>query len=188
MRTDDEQNLFQQITGSFDEPAFLRRAKDTEAAWQVLLARTERKRVDWLKMPTIYLGRVFMLASGSHPLSRFVCEHSVATLHRQFTDLNPALRRKISAASTDGEVRSELKKLIQSFERFNTRWQAYVEDIDFGEVNMLRAGYNKYYTLEKECALMSSRTATAGFQELPMVGPKDIHCHFPPLSIPRCID
>jgi hypothetical protein len=185
MRTDDEQNLFQQITGSFDEPAFLRRAKNTEAAWEVLLARAERKRTEWLKMPTLHLGRLFKLVSNTRPLARFVSEDSLVSLQQQHDQLNPQLRRKILPATNDADIQTELTKLVQTFERFNSRWVKYVEGTDFTGVNELRAGYNKYYTLEKECALMSSRTATTGFQELPMAGPGELMIAFPLLDVPR---
>jgi hypothetical protein len=52
-------------------------------------------------------------------------------------------------------------------------------------VNGLREGYNRYYLLEKECALRSPRLARQGFVRLPAVTVDDLAAQLPPLPVPQ---
>ena len=184
MRTNDEQRAFQQIAGLFDEPAFLRRARTTRNAWEFLLARAERKRKDWLKMPAIKLGRLYMLSDKFRLLSKYVSGEDRETLRQQMLELNPKMLRHLPVARDESKIVDELTELIGTYSRFNTRWFAHVCTLNYDRVNELRDGYNKYYVLEKECALMSARTAAAGFQPLLMIGREDVLEVLPLLQIP----
>ena len=94
----------------------------------------------------------------------------------------------MSPATSDAAIRRLLSELIASWERFNSRWLAYVNDLDLERVNRLRDGYNRYYLLEKECAIRSSRTAGAGFVPLPAVSVEDVLAEFPLLKVPQIRD
>lgn len=51
-------------------------------------------------------------------------------------------------------------------DRFNRRWTHYLRRLDLAPLNRLREDYNRYYVLEKECALRSARLARIGFVPL----------------------
>lgn len=187
MRTEDEQDVFQQIVGAFDEPAFLRRARATRNAWEFLLARAERQRREWLEMPAIRLGRLFMVSASFQNLSRCISDEDQQALHQQMRELQPKMRCRLPVAVRESQVTDELAGLIESYNRFNTRWLDFVHELDVDRVNKLRDGYNKYYVLEKECALMSSRTAEAGFQPLCMARHEDVLEVLPLLSVPELL-
>lgn len=47
-------------------------------------------------------------------------------------------------------LRRALRELTESIERFNQRWQEFLQGVDVSHVNELRDGYNRWYVLEKE--------------------------------------
>ena len=60
-----------------------------------------------------------------------------------------------------------------------------MEGVDLEPVNRLRDGYNRYYVLEKECALRSTRTAQDQFVPLPPATTADLFDRFPLLRVPN---
>ena len=73
---------------------------------------------------------------------------------------------------------------MRSFQRFNERWSKYLHEVDLGPINRLRDGYNRYYLLEKECALWSARIAQSGFVPLNFVTTADLLKEFPLPRVP----
>ena len=183
MRTDDEQQVFQQIAGSFDEPAFLRRARDTENAWVFLLERARKQQAEWLNIPTLRLGRLAMLAPHFQACEPFITADSASDLRSLHSKWNPQLKRMLAPATKQSQVQAAIDQLIAAFERFNTRWSSYVADLDYDYVNNMRQQYNRWYVIEKECALQSFRTATTGFKPLPMVTVEDVTALLPLLPV-----
>src|SRR5207248_8519725 len=80
--------------------------------------------------------------------------------------VQPRLRARIQPTSSPRMLRRALLELTASIERFNQRWQAYLPTVDRTTINDLRDGYNRYYLLEKECAVRSPRLARQGFRRL----------------------
>ena len=60
-----------------------------------------------------------------------------------------------------------------------------LEETDLTEVNALREGYNRYYLLEKECAVRSARLARQGFRRLEPVTLEELAALLPPLPVPH---
>ena len=56
--------------------------------------------------------------------------------------------------------------------------------LNLDRVNEVRERYNRYYLLEKECALGSSRVARSGFQRLDSLLPDDFLRIMPLLPVP----
>jgi hypothetical protein len=81
-----------------------------------------------------------------------------------------------------------LRELVSSLERFNTRWQPYIEQVDCRTINELREGYNRYYVLEKACALRSDRLARIGFEPMAPLTVEELAGQLPLLSVPRLAD
>ena len=55
--------------------------------------------------------------------------------------------------------------------------------VDLARVNQLRDGYNRYYVLEKECAVRSPKVARQGFRPLPPLTTADLAAELPPLTL-----
>jgi hypothetical protein len=78
-----------------------------------------------------------------------------------------------------------VRELAESLERFNRRWLEFLRGVDVGPVNELRDGYNRYYLLEKECALRSPRLARQGFTRLEPLTVAELTALLPPLPVPQ---
>ncbi|MFL5338548.1 MAG: hypothetical protein ACJ8F7_00125 [Gemmataceae bacterium] len=126
----DPHYLANYVLGRFGEPAFVRRARAVEEAYQVLLERCRRRRQE---------------------LSRRLC------------------------AVTNSRPTAAVAR------RFNAAWDQFLHSLDLSQVNALRDGYNRYYLLEKECALRSAKLAEVGFRPLPPLTYADLAALFPPL-------
>jgi len=189
MSTDaEDRRLFQQVMAGFDAPAYIRRARRVEEAWNNLLERCRHKRAHLLEMPRLRLARFFKLTASWSPIPEDIClPEDLSYLEELHREWKPQLRSVVRPARTASEIHQALADLARSFERFNRRWIEFVIEIDFAHVNELRDGYNRFYVLEKECALFSSRIAREGFVPLPAARLSDILEAFPLLKIPRVV-
>ena len=79
--------------------------------------------------------------------------------------------------------RAALRQFLESAERFNRNWQAYIDGLDLEPVNKPRRDFNQFYVLEKSCAFGSDRV-TEGFEPLPMIDSAYLYERFPLLSLP----
>ena len=74
--------------------------------------------------------------------------------------------------------------LIASIVRFNTRWSRFVDELGLDHVNRLIDQYNRYYLLEKECCLGSSRLAARFFTPQAPFTRDSLLEEFPRLPVP----
>jgi hypothetical protein len=173
---------------AFDAPAFVRRAMQVEAAWDGLMAVCRRERERLLEMPRLRLARFRLLCNSRPPGSGRSCPpDDLAYLEELHRVWQPRLRCAVKPARSQADVAHALAELSRSFLRFNRRWLAFVRELDLRPVNQLREGYNRYYLLEKECALRSARLAREGFVPLPPVRIDDLLERFPLLRVPKSI-
>jgi hypothetical protein len=63
-------------------------------------------------------------------------------------------------------------------------WQRYLETLSLDDLHRTIDGYNRYYVLEKECAVRSVRTALRGFVPKRKPTWMDFLERFPPLPTP----
>src|SRR5262245_1308193 len=177
-----------QMLLSFDAPAFVRRAMQVEAAWEALLAVCLRERERLLEMPRLRLARFQALCNSRAPGSGRNCHpDELAYLEQLHDEWQPRLRSAVKPARSEVDVRRALAELSHSFQRFNLHWLVFVRELDLSPVNRLREGYNRYYLLEKECALRSARLAREGFVPLKPLRIDDLLERFPLLRIPGSI-
>jgi hypothetical protein len=163
----DPDHLARYVMGRFDAPAFARRARAVADAYETLLAKCRRQREELLGEVRERLGRL-----GPVP--------GLAELERA--------AGPVEAAAPSRDRRRELRELAAAVGRFNAAWAEFLHGLDLGPVNALRDGYNRYYLLEKECALRSARVAGYGFQPMAMLTPADLAAVFPPLPVPELAD
>jgi hypothetical protein len=175
----------QELMTLFDAPAYVRRARRVEEALEQLLARCARQRHEWLEMVRLQVGQLREMAGGWAGLRPHLADDAQLRLLRDLHDaVAPALRLPVPPASPRA-VRRALRELVESIERFNRRWVHYLSGIDVGPVNAVREGYNRFFVLEKECALRSPPVARRGFRPLPPLTPGEVASQLPPLAVPR---
>lgn len=183
----DDRRLFKQFLAQQGVPAYIRRAQQVEAAYDQLAARCRNQRDEWLTMVRIRLGILEALAVNWDVLQPLLADNDqITTLTELHGMVGPRLRHKPPATSSLRKLRRALADLTESLERFNRRWQAYLAGLDLTSINALRDAYNRYYVLEKECALRSARVARQGFRPLPPVTVADLSALLPLLPVPRC--
>ena len=171
---------------AFDTPAYLRRARQVETEWQRVLANCARERHELLEMPRVRLKLLLTGTSAGTPqLEEVVATLDAELLRAQAREWElkwPGASRRFRHAS---EAVDALQLLRASWERFNQRWRTCIAEIDLTRVNDLRDGYNRYYLIEKECAVRSWQTAQMGYSPLAPATHADLFAAFPLLTLPR---
>jgi hypothetical protein len=181
-----EHKIFNQIIGQYDAPAYIRRARQVQDSHDLLIARCRKQREEWLPLVRTRLATLRALATDWWKLRPWLAdEEQVQTLERLHADLEPRLRLPVTPTSSPRKLRGALRELIESLERFNRRWRAFLPSVDLSQVNDLRKGYNLYYILEKECAVRSARVARQGFRPVPPLTVEDLFAVLPPLPLPH---
>jgi hypothetical protein len=179
-----EHQIFNQVVAMHGPPAYIRRALQVEAAWVGIVEQCQRRRHEWLGMVRVRLATLQALAGEWTALTPVVGPSSVDMLAVLAVELRPQLRHAPPPTASPRRLRTAWKELLASLANFNQRWQAYLLGIDLTEVNRLRDGYNRYYLLEKECAVRSAMIARQGFQRLVPARVQDLQTLFPVLPMP----
>ncbi|HKI34974.1 MAG TPA: hypothetical protein VKA46_24170 [Gemmataceae bacterium] len=182
---EDGRQAFNEVLAQYDGPAYLRRARRVQAAYDQLLDECRRQRDEWLAMSRLRLGMLRALAGGWETLAPHLAdEGQTQYLGQLWALLDPRLRVPVAPTTSAGVLRDALRDLTESLERFNNRWLPFVRGLDFTALNAERADYNRYYLLEKECAVRSPHIARAGYKPLDPLTADDVLAVFPPLPIP----
>ncbi len=175
-----EQLIVNQVIAQYDAPAYVRRARKVEAALQVVHEHCHKQREEWLTMVRLHLGRLRMMAGEWSTLRPLVASETQLTQLAQLHEtLQPVLRLAVPVSASPRRLRAAISHLNESIARFNARWREFLTRVDCRPVNELREGYNRYYLLEKECALRSGRLARAGFAPLPPLDVPELLNRFP---------
>jgi len=183
---DEAGQLLDRLLGRYDVPAYIRRAQRVQAAFDQLVQRCQHRRDEWLTMVRTRLGQVYALAGDWEQLRSLLAEpEQVRALEQLYAVLAPRLRLPVERTASTRVLRRAFSELQASMERFNRKWQAYLADVDLTDVNALREGYNRYYLLEKECAVRSTRIARQGYQPLAPVTLGDLATLMPALPVVR---
>ncbi len=182
----DERWVSQRVLGNYDAPAFVRRAHRVRDALDSLLARCRQERDRRLTMPRLRLGLLKAAAGNWFRLRPFLAnDHQITVLQELESELSPRWRSQVEPTLSDRKLERALQTLRESLEYFNARWPDFLATVNLTMVNESREGYNRYYLLEKECALGSARLARRGFQKLPPFTLEELNSHFPILPIPE---
>jgi hypothetical protein len=179
----DERRIFQKVLGTFGAPAFIRRARQVQDALDDLLHQCQCRREELLEFVRLNLATLLALAGGWQNLSQIgLSETQLVMLRQLHQELNPHLRISISPTSSLQRLQRGFRDLQASMEFFNRRWRDYIFSVDLTHVNNLREGYNRFYILEKECAVRSPRIARQGFTRLPPITHHDLLSQMPGLT------
>lgn len=183
---DDERNSVKLFLAHYDAPAYVRRARQVEEAFEQLLRSCWQHREEALTVVRMRLGVLLALAGNWDALRPWLKdEPQLHILRDLYDDLRPQLRCPPRPNSAAHVLRRALQELCESIQRFNGRWQAFLQTVDRTGVNELRADYNRYYLLEKECALRSPRLARQGFRRLEPLTADELALLLPPLPVPE---
>src|SRR5262245_16421341 len=116
---DDSKNAFKLFQALYDAPAYVRRARTTEAAYEYLLARCRRQRDEWLLMVRLRLGTLKARAGEWSVLLPFlVDEGQLAQLEQLHAELSPKLRAPVAQTNSQRRLRSTLLELTESIGLF----------------------------------------------------------------------
>jgi hypothetical protein len=178
--------VVQQVVAHYDAPAYVRRARRVQNALDQLIHRCRHQRDEWLMMVRLELGLLAGLAGEWDRLRPWLTDADQVDVLRQLHGiLEPRLRVRVELTSSKRQLRRTLRNLIAALERFNQRWRDYLPTVDLSTVNHLRDGYNRYYLLEKECAMRSVVVARQGFIPLAPMTMDDLTTLLPPLPVPQ---
>ncbi len=184
-----ESHLHAQVLALYDAPAYIRRARHVQQAFEHLLGRCRQQRTEWLAMVRTRLGLLQALAGDWTVLRPWLSDEAQLQVLRELeATLQPRLRVRVQPISSPRTLRRALRQLTESIERFNRRWRDFLPTIDLTTVNELRNGYNRYYLLEKECALRSPRLARQGFRRLEPLTREELAELLPLLPMPQIKD
>ena len=164
-------DLYALFLSLYDVPADVRRARAVEQAYDDLLTRCRQRREELLRDVRERLGRL-----RSSPAAARLAELEAAVQPLPESSATPLRPR---------QVQRELQELTASVERFNAAWAEFLRRLDLSGVNDLREGYNRYYLLEKECAMRSPSLARRGYQPLVPLTLEEVAAAFPPLPVPQ---
>jgi hypothetical protein len=185
----DASHLVKQCLAHYDAPAFIRRARRVQETFDHLLRRCRQQRDEWLQPVVLWLRTLGALLSDWDALGPLLkSEDQVHAFAELQATLGLTLRPRSESAVSLRTLRSALRSLHEGIERFNRRWQEYLHTVNLNEVNALRDGYNRYYLLEKECALRSARIARRGFRRLEPLTVEELARLLPLLPVPQVRD
>jgi hypothetical protein len=156
-----------------------------ELALEHLLEKGRKQREKWLLMVRINLARLHALAGDWSALAPWLDEAQRQGLQELYALLAPRLRAPVERTTSARMLWWALRELIVSLERFNSRWLAWVAELDPGPVNEAREGYNRFYLVEKEAALRNPTLARRGYQPLGPLTAGEVLGHLPVLFVPR---
>jgi hypothetical protein len=186
LANDDDRRVFQQMLGLFDVPAFVQRARQVEEAWEQVLGRCRQQRDKWLEIPRIRLATLVALGGDWSVVAGFLRDRQdIGALQTLCDELQPRLRCPVAVTKSESRLRGAFKEYQESAERFNRRWERFLIGIDLSGVNQARENYNRYYVLEKECALGLPSVARRGFKPLAPLGIDDLRTALPLLPVPQ---
>jgi hypothetical protein len=183
--SDDDGRLFNQILAHYGAPAYIRRARQVEDAFDQLVNQCARQRREWLKTARSRLSVACSMTNDNNELLPLLADASqLLTIAHLCAQLDVVSIRREGHPSVRS-LRRQLQELRMSIVRFNQRWLAYLEGLDLTGINQLRDAYNRYHLLEKECAMRSARLARQYYRPLDPVTAERLLVVFPLLPVPE---
>jgi hypothetical protein len=183
-----ETDLFEKkVLGRFDAPAYVRRARAVEESLRNLVLECRGKRDALALMPRLRVGRLRLQAGGDWAALRpfLADDDQPAVLQALHDELRPVLRAPVAPLTAARRLRKALRELVASVEGLNRRWLEHLPTVDRSAVDAARDLYNRYYLLEKECAVRSPSLARLGYRPLKPLTLDELRALVPPLPVPR---
>jgi hypothetical protein len=115
-------------------------------------------------------------------------EAEVAYFEELYKDWKALLGSRIGSTNPWSGIRRIVGDFFDAVNRFNAKWQIFLQGINLEDVNSLRRDYNALYPVEKACAFDCEDIGRLGFTPLDPVTYEQISAAFPPLAIPKLRD
>lgn len=148
-----------ELLGLFDAPAFVRRGQDVEYALGRLHERCRRERDEKLEMVRLRLRQWAAVATRPDEASS-----GFARTIEALWPLSGAEGPEWAARpASPRRQRTVARDLVAALTRFNKRWEHLLDGLNLEAVNRMIEQYNRYYVLEKECILGSTKLAARHF-------------------------
>lgn len=181
--------LAKAVMARYDGPAYLRRAKQMELAIAALHRKCQETRHEMLHLVRLRLSRLLAVAGSWESLVPAFLDPSTAEVLRQLRRPDEdRLTAPGPAVAPPGRIQQALGELREAIHWFNLRWLEFLQGLNLIPVNALITGYNRWYVLEKECAVGSPRVARQGFRPVPVITLEDLQTQYPPLPTPDRAD
>lgn len=177
-----EDDMVRMLLGRYDVPAYVRRGLRVEAAIRDFFSHAEQCYRELLE-PVIASARA--LARQISSLDALRQHFPDPGQHQLVLDLYEVFVP--DARWRDGQpqkwpAQAAAQQLTAAIVRFNRRWRARVAELNYDEVNREIEAYNRYYLIEKECALRSRKLAARGFRPLTRIDEAAVLARFPLLE------
>jgi hypothetical protein len=183
--SDEDRRIVNEMIGRFEAPSFIRRARLVETSWDALVERCTQERIQQLEFVRLRLGQLVALAGSWDAVGSLLANDDELNALRQLHDeLQPRLRMPLVATTSQRILRGAARELIEAIDSFNRRWNSWLAKVDLEPINRARDSYNRFYLLERECALGSAVLARRAFRRLDPVTIDDLIARFPPLNVP----
>jgi len=183
---DRTEDMARYLLGRYDVPAYVRRARRVEDALEDALRRCQCQRDEWLEMVRLRLGMLRAILGKWENLRPLLADDAQVEMLRALeAELRPELRAPVATTRSKRVWRAALADLVESLEHFNCRWREYLQQFDLTPLNKQRQDYNRYYLVEKECAVRSARLARHGYRPLQTMTNAELEAAIPPLPVPR---
>lgn len=183
--SEEDRRILQEMVGRSGVPAFIRRARLVESTWQALLDACACARLERLTFVRLRLGQLHALA-GDWQVIRAAMPNDAdfAFVRRLFDELQPSLQLPLDRTTSKRALRGAAQELLEAIDLFDARWTRWLAKADLSAVNKAREDYNRFYLLEKECAVGNPRVARVGFAKLAPATLADLQQLFPLLMRP----
>ena len=172
-----------ELLGMFEVPAFARRGHDLEYAVKRLHERLRRERAAMLDMVRLRLKQWSGVATSPSDLNPLT-----SSIESYFSAVQADPPQWVSRPGSIRARKTIARDLVASIDRFNRRWRKYVTELHLETVNRLVDRYNRYYLLEKECSLGSSRLAARFFVPQDRLSMESLLGEYPLLAVPTVAD
>ena len=180
----DIETEIKEMMGLFDAPAFARRGLELDEMLRRVDGRCWQARLERLEMVHVRLRQWTRVASGPDDWAT-VFAASIEPLW----PLSEAEPPQWAASPVPRHRQlSVARDLIASIERFNRRWTEFITSINLSPANGVIDHYNRYYVLEKECVMGSSRLAARFFTPIPPLTPERLLRDHPLLPVPDLVE
>ncbi len=143
-------------------------------------ARCQQARVDRLDMVRLRLRQWTRVAIGPDDWSSVF----TGTIEPLWSLSEAEPPEWAATSAPEHRRRAVARDLIAAVNRFNRRWNQFVESINLGPANVVIDHYNRYYVIEKECVMGSGRLAARFFTPIPLLTPERLLRDHPLLPVP----
>jgi len=178
----------ERVAGALGElPAYVRRARGVEEAIERFHEALAREREERLEITALKVRRLVDL--GDEALAEHggdLDRDALAALVAELAEIEAYRRVRARPARTrPADVARAIREVRRSVVRFNEAWEAHLAGEEpYALVNERIDGYNRWYALERQCALRYVPVNRVSFAPIEPVTPERARARHPGLPCP----